>query len=247
MSLLHAIDDREHGLIPLVRSFKTTHLPIGDIWVGLDCSGNPAAHGVILERKSVADLEASILDGRYKEQRARLLAFAQERKVHPAYIIEGDLDRIQARLKKPALMKHLTRLALRYHIAVFQTACLQETAELCELLADQWKTDPTTFDTPASLSYVETRGVTREANTDDPKVFAVTVLSACRGVSAAGAKALLEYFAARKTREGSEACASGTLEDIWKASVAELAAIPIGKQKFGKAKAERLWGLLHST
>lgn len=233
MSLLHSVDDREHGLIPLMRSFKTAHLPVGDIWIGLDISGNPAANGIILERKAVADLEASILDGRYKEQRARLLAFAQERKAHPAYIIEGDLDRLQARLKNPALMKHLTRLALRYHIAVFQTACINETAELCEILADQWTTDPTTFDTPATLSYVETRGVTRESNTDDPKVFAVTVLSACRGVSAAGARAVLE------------GC-GGTLEGVWKATVADFAGIQVGKQKFGKAKAERLWGLLHA-
>lgn len=217
-----------------MKSFRTTHLPVGDIWIGLDISGNPAANGIIIERKSAADLEASILDGRYREQRARLLSFAQERKAHPAYIIEGDLDRLQARLKKPALMKHLTRLALRYHVAVFQTACINETAELCELLVDQWGSDPTTFETPATLSYVETRGVTRESNTDDPKVFAVTMLSSCRGISAAGAKAILE------------GC-GGNLENVWKASAVDIAAIQVGKQKIGKVKAERLYGLLHGN
>jgi len=234
MSLLHSVDDREHGLIPLMKSFRTAHLPVGDIWIGLDISGNPAANGIIIERKSAADLEASILDGRYREQRARLLSFAQERKAHPAYIIEGELDRLQARLKKPALMKHLTRLALRYHVAVFQTACINETAELCELLVDQWGSDPTTFETPATLSYVETRGVTRESNTDDPKVFAVTVLSSCRGISAAGAKAILD------------GC-GGNLENIWKASAVDMAAIQVGKQKIGKVKADRLYGLLHGN
>ena len=193
----------------------------------------PYANGIIIERKSAADLEASILDGRYREQRARLLSFAQECKAHAAYIIEGDLDRLQARLKKPALMKHLTRLALRYHVAVFQTACINETAELCELLVDQWGSDPTTFETPATLSYVETRGVTRESNTDDPKVFAISVLSSCRGVSAAGAKAILD------------GC-GGNLESVWKTSASDIAAIQVGKQKVGKAKAERLYGLLHS-
>ena len=217
-----------------MKSFRTAHLPVGDIWIGLDISGNPAANGIIIERKSAADLEASILDGRYREQRARLLSFAQERKAHPAYIIEGDLDRLQARLKKPALMKHLTRLALRYHVAVFQTACINETAELCELLVDQWGSDPTTFETPATLSYVETRGVTRESNTDDPKVFAVTVLSSCRGISAAGAKAILD------------GC-GGNLENVWKASAVDIAAIQVGKQKIGKVKADRLYGLLHGN
>ena len=148
------------------------------------------------------------------------------------YIIEGDLDRFNARLKKPALMKHITRLQLRYHIPVFQTACLEETAELCSTLLEQWESDPTTFEQPATLTYVETRGVTRQANSDDPKVFAVGVLSCCRGVSPAAAQAVLE------------AC-GGSLTGVWGADEEKLAGILCGKQKFGPAKAKRLFSLLH--
>jgi ERCC4-type nuclease len=203
-------------------------MDVGDCWIGV---GEP--NGLLIERKAAADLEASILDGRYREQRSRLLATCTETKAHPVYIIEGDLDRLGARLSKSALMKHLTRLSLRYHVAVFQTSCLEETAELLNLLADQWATDPTTFAQPATLTYVETRGTSRQANSDDPKTFAVGVLSCCRGVSATGAVALLEAF-------------GGTLAGVWGASAEELAAVQVGKQKVGKAKADRLFSLLHN-
>jgi ERCC4-type nuclease len=232
MSINHTLDDREHGLRALLTAeqFKTAHIPVGDIWIGIE---EGVDNGLIIERKSAADLEASILDGRYREQRVRLLSYAAEKKAHPVYIIEGSLDRFGARLKQPALMKHLTRLAIRYKVSVFQTGSIKETAELCKLLADQWATDPTTFQVPTNLSYVESRGVTKGANSDDPKVFATSVLGCCRGISTAGALAVLE------------GC-GGSLSGVWEASEAALAAVQVGKQKLGAVKAKRLWGLLHS-
>ena len=226
------LDDREHGLRELL-PWPIAHLPVADIWIGTDPSGNPLANSVLIERKSVADFEASIMDNRYREQRSRLMSYATEQKAHVAYIIEGELDRLGPhRLTKQALMKHITRLALRYHIAVFQTASIKETAELCQLLKDQWTADPTTFEQPATMTYVETRGKTREENYDNPAVFMATVLQACRGVSSAGAKAIAAVYP--------------SLETLMKATQEELAAIQVGKQKFGQVKATRLYSLLHN-
>ena len=225
------LDDREHGLRELLL-WPIAHLPVADIWIGTDLSGNPLPNSVLIERKSVADFEASIMDNRYREQRSRLMSYATEKKAHVAYIIEGELDRLGARLTKQALMKHITRLALRYHIAVFQTSCIKETAELCQLLQDQWTADPTTFEQPATMTYVETRGKTREENSDDPAVFLATVLQACRGVSSAGAKAIAEVYP--------------TLDSLMRATADTLAIIQVGKQKFGQVKATRLYTLLHS-
>ena len=45
------------------------------------------------------------------------------------------------------------------------------TAKQFKSLMDQWKADPTTFEQPATMTYVETRGKTRESNSDDPAVF----------------------------------------------------------------------------
>ena len=233
------LDNREHGLRPLLQEsdFPTALLPVADIWIGVDEAGAPSPNGLLIERKSAADLEASILDGRYREQRSRLMNYATERRAHPVYIIEGSLHG-HKRLAAPALMKHITRLAIRYHIAVFQVASITETANLILLLTDQWKTDPTTFEQPATLTYVETQGrgaaLNKHENSENPHVFAVTVLRACQGVSAQVAEKVLE------------GC-GGSLDGVWKASAAELAAIQCGKVRFGPARGERLWRLLHAA
>ena len=231
------LDDREHGLRELLPTWPVSHLPVADIWIGvsLETLEPPAlANGLMIERKSVADFEASILDNRYREQRSRLMAYATERKAHVVYIIEGELDRLgNIRLTKQAMMKHITRLMLRYHIAVFQTACIKETAELCALLKDQITSDPTTFEQPATMTYIETRGKTREANSDDPQVFLSTVLQACRGISSAGAQAIMANYT--------------NLDALMKATQEEFQQIQVGKQKFGQVKAQRLYSLLHSS
>ena len=98
------LDNREHGLRPHLQEsdFPTALLPVADIWIGVDADGAPAPNGLLIERKSAADLEASILDGRYREQRSRLMNYATERRAHPVYIIEGSLNG-HKRLAAPAL------------------------------------------------------------------------------------------------------------------------------------------------
>jgi ERCC4-type nuclease len=223
------VDIREQGLRPLLNC-ATKQLPVGDIWIGTT-EEDIAENGVILERKTVADLEASILDSRYREQRSRMISYASEKKASVAYIIEGSLERGPAvRLQKKALLKHITRLCLRYHIAVFYTSSVQETADLCTCIHEQWLEDKTTFQQPTTMTYIETRGNTRQANTDDPVVFAVSVLSCCRGISKSAATALLQSL--------------GSLQAVFKATKEELANIKIGDKKFGAVKANRLHSLL---
>lgn len=219
------VDIREQALRPLLNA-DTQQLPVGDIWIGTE-------NGIIIERKTVNDLEASILDSRYREQRSRMISHAAEKKASVAYIIEGSLERGGAvRLEKKALLKHITRLCLRYHIAVFYTENVQETADLCMCIHEQWLEDNTTFQQPTTMTYIETRGNTRQANTDDPTVFAVSVLSCCRGISNSAATTLLKAF--------------GTLEGVLKATKEDIAAVKVGDKKFGAIKANRLHALLHA-
>jgi ERCC4-type nuclease len=233
-----ALDSREHGLRRRLLTATVGHLPVADIWIGLQTEDSgklrAAPNGLLIERKAVSDLEASILDGRYREQRSRLLAAATEWQAHPLYIIEGNLDRLGGRLPKSALLKHLTRLSLRYKIQFFQTNDEDDTVTLITLLHSQWTEDPTTFAQPTSLTYVETRGHTREAQSDDPLVFATSVLRCCRGISAQSAQALLE------------GC-GGSLESVMAASEMTLAAVQVGKRKLGPAVAKRLYSLLHTS
>ena len=228
-------DYREKLLLRLQPSIKEISPCVGDIWIG-DMSGSDLlAGGVILERKTGADLEASILDGRYKEQRGRLLAYALEHKVAIGYVIEGILDKLDARLSESALLKHITRLQFHHRIPVIQTASPQETLRIATLIEEQWLKDKGQFSwqsdagcttTPVASSYV------KSACRDSPEAFMLGVLTQCRGVSEAIAKHILMKYP--------------KLSDLLAASAADIAAIENGsKRKVGKAVAERLYGLLH--
>lgn len=91
------IDVRERELIDLINKqianyqniqVKVTTLPIGDIIICLDNSYEL----VIIERKSVADLAASIKDGRYEEQSYRLNGLNHHNH-NIIYLIEGDINK----------------------------------------------------------------------------------------------------------------------------------------------------------
>lgn len=211
-------------------------LPVGDIWIGVDVSGEVAAGGIVAERKTAADLEASILDGRYREQRLRLLTYCQQRGARPLYIIEGSLDRIQGRFTEEVLRKFLNRLQLRYGVAVTQTDCLDGTVTLCKILADQIQADAAVFvaQDGAAKEYTHSVSVNKRANKDDPKTFAALALQQCPGVSATVADAVL-------TTGG------GTLTGVWGLTEVAIAATKLSeKRRVGPAVAKRLWTLLHS-
>jgi ERCC4-type nuclease len=236
-------DYREKALLKLAPTVKELTPPVGDIWIG-DLSGtNLLAGGVILERKTAADLEASIIDGRYKEQRGRLLAYSKEHKVAFGYVIEGDLDRLGARLDESALLKHITRLQFHYRIPVVQTASAKETVRLAELIHAQWTKDGGKFAFECLTGDSTANGINASAFTaasyiksacrDSPDTFLLGTLTQCRGISEAMARLIMSKYT--------------TLETLMMATPLDLAAISEegAKRKVGKAVAERLHGLLH--
>lgn len=222
------LDVRERDLIICLPQWKTKQLPVGDIWIGL--SGEEIiAGGVVAERKSADDLEASILDGRYREQRSRLLAYCAEKNARPLYIIEGDLDRLYGRLTKQALLKYLTRLSLRYGVAVLQTSSLNETADLARILSDQWQEDSKVFQ-GETVKYADTISASRKTNRLEN--LGAAMLMQCPGVSANVARALLDHF--------------GSFAAVVKASEADLAGIKVGARKISTSVVKALYTLFHN-
>lgn len=228
------VDTRERDLIPLLSPWPVRTLPVGDIWIGL--SGEEVMlGGVVIERKTTDDLEASIMDGRYREQRTRLTTYCQQRGARPLYVIEGLMDRLWGKLTQETLQKYLNRLTLRYGVAVIHTENLTATAKLCQILASQISAEPAVFVTtdPASLTYSSTVSVSKKANKEDPKNFAACALQGCPGVSSAVALSILAAF-------------EGTLTGVMGAEETALATVQTGKRKLGPALAKRLYTLLHS-
>ena len=222
------LDNRERHLIPLLPEATVQVLPIGDCWIGLEASG-----GLVIERKTIKDLEASVLDGRYREQKARLLAFCQEKAATPMYILEGAWSSTTGRIGITGLMKIVSRLQTVHGIAVLQTASLEETAILLKGLADYHKEDPTQFTrSTAPLRAVDTIHVVKKSNAADPKQFHIACLAQCPGVSTTVAEALHTSFPSWST--------------FLAASEIDIASViqPNGR-KVGPAVAKRLWGLFH--
>ncbi len=228
------LDNRERELIALCAGTPVKTLPVGDVWIGL--SGEEiVSGGIVFERKTVADMEASMTDGRYREQRTRLQAFAQEKGCHIAYIFEGNFD-ASRRFDKSVLWKWIVRLPFVHKIPYFQTKSVEETAEFIKVFAEKWKTDENEFREGKTTAYTSTiKSHTKGEQRDDPHNFAVAVLTCCKGVSSATAEGILK------------ACGN-SLTTVWNTTEKDLAAIQISdKRKLGPAVAKKLYGLLHST
>lgn len=231
------LDNRESDLIKMTESqtvvpFDIKQLPVGDIWIGITPDSKIAEGGLVAERKSIRDLEASILDGRYREQRGRILAFCHENKTQPLYILEGSLSSLTGRLQKKALLKFINRLVFRYQIPVIQTAHIGETFEAIMALSEQWQEDPTALQRTTELVKVSDGiHIHKKSNAADPKQFAITTIAQCPGVSVKIAEQLVS--------------ALGGLKEIMGATPTDIENIKVGTRRVGPAVAKRLYELLN--
>lgn len=111
------IDSRESAILQLCQDlsipFQNTCLPLADIEFRND------TFTLLLERKSWNDLHASITDGRYREQRSRLL---QSRSPTSKFAYCIDMSPSSCSLSNDILQQHLLtlhRLTLAYDIPLF--------------------------------------------------------------------------------------------------------------------------------
>ena len=114
------IDDREHDLIARLKAegvkFTVERLPLGDIKIEKN------GHMALIERKRTDDFAASISDGRWREQKARLSASG----AIVIYLIEGSL---YGQSKPPeTLSSAIWNTMLRDKMWVIQTRGLEDTS-----------------------------------------------------------------------------------------------------------------------
>lgn len=231
------LDTRESELIKILdgtEGMSVKQLQVADIWIGVNSEGKMSEGGLIIERKSIKDLEASILDGRYREQRGRILSYCQENKTQPMYILEGALSSTTGRLQKKAIMKFINRLVFHYQIPVMQTASVQETSELIQALIEQWKEDPTSLQRTSELIKV-TDGIhiQKKANAADHRQFAISCLAQCPGVSVKMAEVLIDTFK--------------TLKSVIEAPVKDIEVVKVGTRKVGPVVSKRLSDILNQS
>jgi len=131
MNFIIKIDNREKELIKLLEnkeySFTLENLDIGDIQV-IDFLSNEII--IVIERKTLADLSASIKDGRYKEQKERL-KHSLKKSCRKIILIEGN-DLHTFTLPLSTLNGVIVNTLLRDNMHIHITKNIEETIEFLE-------------------------------------------------------------------------------------------------------------------
>ena len=139
------LDERENSLFEHIKTisinFQNIHLskkvlPLGDILISQTDSLDPEKDLLLIERKSVADLLASIKDGRYEEQSHRLIHASGFPKHNIIYVIEGGFSFLKPADKK-IVYSAITSLSVFKGFSVYHTNTLQETADWILHMADK--------------------------------------------------------------------------------------------------------------
>jgi ERCC4-type nuclease len=118
---------------PNYTTMETETLPIGDVLIKTD-EGKDV---LIVERKSLKDLLASIKDGRYEEQSHRLKNASGFAPHNVFYIIEGMFSTLRTPLEKKLIISVMTSLAYFKGFSIIRTSGLQETADVLIQMADK--------------------------------------------------------------------------------------------------------------
>jgi ERCC4-type nuclease len=121
------LDCREHALIKLMPTAEVKQLTLGDI------SMQVGEKEVLIERKSLSDLAASIVDGRYREQSERLAG------LNVLYLIEGSFKTYRSSIPKKTLLASMVSMMYGKGFNVVRTESIEETAEFLEVMFEKLK------------------------------------------------------------------------------------------------------------
>jgi len=165
------LDTRETKLIELIKStvtsniqsnpqsnlifnvpYQVENLQIGDIIIRHQIEANDSSrtYNIILERKCITDMIASIKDGRYKEQKIRLQSEVAKNtdttaQTIIAYILEGSQNELRLQQDKTMLNGSIISSLFRDKIPIIRTYTLQETLDIIIRLHERLIKDKNDF------------------------------------------------------------------------------------------------------
>ena len=142
MTLKLLIDNRESELKEYFKEKKEVeflNLDVGDV-----CFKKNDEVILVIERKTINDLSSSICDGRYREQKTRLLGCFDKDRI--LYLIEGNIS-TQTTVKggTSTLVGSLINIQFRDGIKVYKTASIKETIYFIEKLFTKLEKDIDTY------------------------------------------------------------------------------------------------------
>jgi len=205
------IDYREAALIELIKEMareihpmitvEICNLPIGDIIISDDNN----IEQIIIERKTLNDLAASILDGRYKEQCLRL----QNCNLHNHaiyYLIEGNIHTYKPHtsktISKQSLISAMMSMSYSNGFSIYRSGDIQEsvlwllqaTDKLSKIMNNYYYVDNiTTNNIDDSTAYVAVSKRIKKNNITMDNIGSI-MLSQIPSVSAPMAVAIMDKY-----------------------------------------------------
>ena len=187
------IDSRENKLKEILENetdFEFQNLDIGDIIFKKD---NEIV--LVVERKTQSDLYSSIRDGRYKEQKLRLMSSYSLNQI--LYLIEESKNKFK--INESIVKGAIVNMTFRDGIKILFSNNLVETSEYIRLLKKKIEKNPEFFikskvelDNPKT-SYLETVKVAKKDNMT-PKLCNIIQLSQIPGVSKQTAEVIINKY-----------------------------------------------------
>ena len=222
------IDTREQDIIKLLEDknidFKKEQLLVGDIMYK---KNDEILY--IIERKTIDDLGASIKDGRYKEQKARLLSHYDATKVF--YLFEGYIDRSK-NLDKKSVLGSIINILFRDNIKIINTVNLIQTVDVIEQIKTKYMAGK--FIEGASISnYTDTIKLNKKDNMTK-ELCNIIQLATIPGVSKTTGAIIMENY---KTLQH-------LIEEYKINGELMLKDLMLGKKKLGKVLSKRIYEYL---
>ena len=194
MSIELVVDTRERELIKLLPDAKVEQLELGDIIYKIE-----GEIILIIERKTVKDLKASICDGRGREQKMRLLGTTPVNRI--LYLIEGNLDKPLddkiSGLPVSTLVGSLINTQLRDNIKVYKTLSIKETANYLIKLKKKLESDIDKYFTGSddikSSDYASSLKKCKKSNMT-PSVWFISQLSLIPQITEKIAEVIVEKY-----------------------------------------------------
>ena len=185
------------GVSAINHEIRSERLPLGDIIL---YDPTQEKDIVLFERKTLADLAASIRDGRYKEQSFRLIETAASTGFnthHIVYIIEGDLSRYDERhtqITKTALQSAMVSLMYYKGFSVIRTMNVGETADFILHFADKVAKEGPLSVADAATAYSEVSAKKEKRDFITRENIGEIMLAQVPGISAKIAAAILAKY-----------------------------------------------------
>lgn len=133
------VDARENAIREIKPDYEYQQLDVGDFQITIDNLPK-----IVIERKTISDLESSVKDNRYKEQKLRALEFCKDNGCKYILLLEGVhlFTFGDESIKQKMLSSCILNTLIRDDIKVLYSKSLKETTIILDCLLKRISNDP---------------------------------------------------------------------------------------------------------